>query len=81
MLPMLDFNSIKVQLKHRKGHKKLVHRLFQFHKGTIKTAYGHSVKHIFLHFNSIKVQLKLSAELARLCRYLFQFHKGTIKTL
>ena len=33
-----DFNSIKVQLKHFPAAEELRKEIFQFHKGTIKTA-------------------------------------------
>ena len=33
-----DFNSIKVRLKRTTKNKVYVRRIFQFHKGTIKTA-------------------------------------------
>ena len=32
-----DFNSIKVQLKHRNQRRVRYDKRFQFHKGTIKT--------------------------------------------
>ena len=53
-----NFNSIKVQLKHRLRRDKLPARSFQFHKGTIKAGYEDEQLVGELHFNSIKVQLK-----------------------
>ena len=55
-------------------------RLFQFHKGTIKTLITPFLQIIFLYFNSIKVQLKLQNWYCARPPNLFQFHKGTIKT-
>ena len=61
------FNSIKVQLKHKTRVSTLTDKLFQFHKGTIKTLSFLNLLFYLLHFNSIKVQLKRG--LARgLCR-------------
>ena len=37
---VMDFNSIKVQLKHSTYHDYNRSALFQFHKGTIKTLGG-----------------------------------------
>ena len=48
------FNSIKVRLKRLKDFLNNELKLFQFHKGTIKTQQGQ-----YQHFNSIKVRLKL----------------------
>ena len=52
------FNSIKVQLKHKTRVSTLTDKLFQFHKGTIKTLSFLNLLFYLLHFNSIKVQLK-----------------------
>ena len=56
--------------------------LFQFHKGTIKTALRLSLDYSpDIHFNSIKVRLKLAYEYySSISKITFQFHKGTIKT-
>ena len=55
--------------------------LFQFHKGTIKTAYLAKALLVQQNFNSIKVRLKLQSKLeSAKIPYAFQFHKGTIKT-
>ena len=76
----LNFNSIKVQLKLESVLNTFRKKLFQFHKGTIKTVRLINPLSLVLHFNSIKVQLKLD----KLCTFAnairFQFHKGTIKT-
>ena len=74
------FNSIKVQLKLFNVVFAFISFVFQFHKGTIKTACGCSGWSWLLDFNSIKVQLKhYSGEVMRNF-FAFQFHKGTIKT-
>ena len=78
----LNFNSIKVRLKHALHFVKgFFARVFQFHKGTIKTM----VRFVFLiylaNFNSIKVRLKLFVLPLLLISCIFQFHKGTIKTI
>ena len=37
-MTLSNFNSIKVQLKHNKRfYRPLLNKIFQFHKGTIKT--------------------------------------------
>ena len=79
---LIDFNSIKVQLKLQISIPLYVSDiLFQFHKGTIKTFYEYLLHHHHLHFNSIKVQLKLpKRETEKASVFQFQFHKGTIKT-
>ena len=76
----MNFNSIKVRLKHPVSQARRLRAAFQFHKGTIKTL-APSQKNLFnQHFNSIKVRLKLSNFLESEELKRFQFHKGTIKT-
>ena len=77
---LCDFNSIKVQLKLKRLINAIVKRLFQFHKGTIKTRYCQPRRSRQRHFNSIKVQLKRCSTPSISPSRLFQFHKGTIKT-
>ena len=77
----LCFNSIKVRLRQCSSVQINLTTLFQFHKGTIKTAIlciSHEHRNCF---NSIKVRLRLAAA-APIPAYWpwFQFHKGTIKT-
>ena len=55
---LIDFNSIKVQLKHDTSCHVFADFRFQFHKGTIKTGNPTIVSGSELNFNSIKVQLK-----------------------
>ena len=56
-------------------------KLFQFHKGTIKTLGWIKDEVLATHFNSIKVRLKLRLiTIVFLLVLIFQFHKGTIKT-
>ena len=58
---VINFNSIKVQLKRTLEACRGSERIFQFHKGTIKTLDAlQLVSAIATNFNSIKVQLKLS---------------------
>ena len=52
------FNSIKVRLKHSSFSFPKRNELFQFHKGTIKTASRQGRFPPCSHFNSIKVRLK-----------------------
>ena len=54
-----DFNSIKVRLKRIKPRSRHSAFLFQFHKGTIKTATFVCISFTVSDFNSIKVRLKL----------------------
>ena len=54
--------------------------VFQFHKGTIKTAFNQKPTRYSSDFNSIKVRLKLSTYQWYIRLHIFQFHKGTIKT-
>ena len=56
----MNFNSIKVQLKHGQVFAISDGISFQFHKGTIKALGGSLLAHGFGYFNSIKVQLKPS---------------------
>ena len=52
------FNSIKVRLEPRKNMAIRTCALFQFHKGTIRTAVSHLVIDPHVNFNSIKVRLE-----------------------
>ena len=52
------FNSIKVQLERKKDYQTAVRRIFQFHKGTIRTHFFNKNECIYDNFNSIKVQLE-----------------------
>ncbi len=54
---LLDFNSIKVRLKHNQSYwtDKYIDR-FQFHKGTIKTVQKACFGFFEDYFNSIKVR-------------------------
>ena len=54
------FNSIKVRLNHSAAMARYGIQMFQFHKGTIKRAYGMMASRVFLCFNSIKVRLNPS---------------------
>ena len=55
--------------------------LFQFHKGTIKTADKAYKETLNSYFNSIKVRLKPDWRAKSVTTVAsFQFHKGTIKT-
>ena len=56
-------------------------RLFQFHKGTIKTLTDSVPISKESYFNSIKVRLKHEPSAYNVDSLLFQFHKGTIKTI
>ena len=54
-----NFNSIKVQLElHDEGYGIQTPRVFQFHKGTIRTDERALSTVTIGHFNSIKVQLE-----------------------
>ena len=76
------FNSIKVQLEHSRFTRSWVARLFQFHKGTIRT--------VNTNFNwTLKILFQFHKGTIRTCKVLrplrwiiptFQFHKGTIRT-
>ena len=57
---LMNFNSIKVQLKLLRASRHASQRpQFQFHKGTIKTSGRCPCDRTQKDFNSIKVQLKL----------------------
>ena len=58
----------------------MLEKLFQFHKGTIKTYVQDALQSSKQNFNSIKVRLKQLTQDSALLEKLFQFHKGTIKT-
>ena len=60
-----NFNSIKVRLEHEIIAAVLFNKLFQFHKGTIRTLFTFRTILGRTHFNSIKVRLELSAYLLR----------------
>ena len=75
------FNSIKVRLKRNPKHTKDDRRLFQFHKGTIKTELKILKDGTIGNFNSIKVRLKQVMIYRNMLLTIFQFHKGTIKTI
>ena len=77
------FNSIKVQLELDYFNGVLpTAQLFQFHKGTIRTALLRWNLLPILNFNSIKVQLERGAAPQYVAKYVkFQFHKGTIRTV
>ena len=60
--------------------REMQNKIFQFHKGTIRTMVNNSGINGVNNFNSIKVRLEpgsltLLAPLSK-----FQFHKGTIRT-
>ena len=55
-------------------------RIFQFHKGTIRTDKENQEFQTRLNFNSIKVQLEHGVSNFIPKPRLFQFHKGTIRT-
>ena len=60
---MLNFNSIKVQLKLFDKNASSNPYEFQFHKGTIKTKKAlQNLRDLHENFNSIKVQLKQSTK-------------------
>ena len=77
---ILNFNSIKVQLKLTYAVHDRQLSVFQFHKGTIKTNDLIGQAFFYLYFNSIKVQLKHGRTIFLPTENSFQFHKGTIKT-
>ena len=80
-LSLTYFNSIKVRLKPQIGSSDDSAKIFQFHKGTIKTEVSYLPRRAAWYFNSIKVRLKLSPWRACGRWPSFQFHKGTIKTV
>ena len=55
-------------------------RLFQFHKGTIRTPDRYELANPSVNFNSIKVRLERGGAPRKPFRFQFQFHKGTIRT-
>ena len=54
----VNFNSIKVRLKLIQDAKSQDIKIFQFHKGTIKTSVTRHREADGINFNSIKVRLK-----------------------
>ena len=60
--------------------KDTLFKVFQFHKGTIKTIAQHHTCYQGIRFNSIKVRLRRAFADAIAGKFRFQFHKGTIKT-
>ena len=76
-----SFNSIKVQLELRPKFFTVIVRLFQFHKGSIRTGIQFRKIREFQRFNSIKVQLERPCPDGVLIGTKFQFHKGAIRTL
>ena len=78
--PLLDFNSIKVQLEPWSLNKQGMLNAFQFHKGTIRTAPVRIRSRTIFYFNSIKVQLEHRLNISSVDSTIFQFHKGTIRT-
>ena len=61
-------------------HRKCFARIFQFHKGAIRT-YSQSYFSLFLkNFNSIKVRLEPEGGFSASYLSVFQFHKGAIRT-
>ena len=58
ILPITNFNSIKVRLEPAMSAEKLNEVLFQFHKGTIRTCDLKLHKLNLGDFNSIKVRLE-----------------------
>ena len=82
MFTVRRFNSIKVRLEPAVNCMvgELL-TLFQFHKGTIRTAlHPLSLLRVLRCFNSIKVRLEPAGSAGRFTASLFQFHKGTIRT-
>ena len=57
LILILNFNSIKVQLKPYQQHKGLIDKLFQFHKGTIKTPVD-AFQHVRIKFQFHKGTIK-----------------------
>ena len=80
IVPLQNFNSIKVRLEQPLQEHDRDRIRFQFHKGTIRTWCSMRSTTLTIYFNSIKVRLEPLA-----CNILFdiasfQFHKGTIRT-
>ena len=59
LLLLFNFNSIKVQLEPYRFSIFILQSKFQFHKGTIRTAFNGEDNTDPIYFNSIKVQLEL----------------------
>ena len=55
---MIYFNSIKVRLERMSNILVSLRKIFQFHKGTIRTLHQTSALSRNPHFNSIKVRLE-----------------------
>ena len=55
-------------------------KLFQFHKGTIRTILYQICVLALIYFNSIKVRLEHGSVNVTTPDLSFQFHKGTIRT-
>ena len=77
---LLHFNSIKVRLRPMSSFSYLIIRLFQFHKGSIKTPKASIIGLSPANFNSIKVRLRHTIGGQSISTHVFQFHKGSIKT-
>ena len=76
------FNSIKVRLELGETFNQVSpFKLFQFHKGAIRTKRFWLVIITCSYFNSIKVRLELINSLMLQLFPKFQFHKGAIRTL
>ena len=77
-----NFNSIKVRLELGETFNQVSpFKLFQFHKGAIRTKRFWLVIITCSYFNSIKVRLELINSLMLQLFPKFQFHKGAIRTL
>ena len=75
-----NFNSIKVRLELAASVFHLNYKLFQFHKGAIRTCQKAKAKSGYPNFNSIKVRLERVLFRAGDNPTPFQFHKGAIRT-
>ena len=76
-----NFNSIKVQLRHKRGIKLInVFHDFNSIKVQLRLISDKGLILNLLDFNSIKVQLRPAQVLKYADVPEFQFHKGTIKT-
>ena len=75
------FNSIKVRLEQEYEKRKRENRIFQFHKGTIRTRNQQKdvEQHLSFQFHKGTIRTPEDYSLENLLRA-FQFHKGTIKT-
>ena len=78
---IVHFNSIKVRLEPQIGSSGYSAKIFQFHKGAIRTSPFQVPPHHFLNFNSIKVRLEHDIPFLLNHGQIFQFHKGAIRTL